>query len=91
MWVTLPFAALQLAGATFHRWAAAATSIARAAAPPLRKGVQKARTELELPVAWMPKTGLPVGNALSLAGACSSTTWEKSASSSSARIMATAV
>ena len=39
--------------------AAACTSMARALAPALRSGVQNARIELELPVAWMPKVGLP--------------------------------
>ena len=55
---TLPFEAVQLAGSTFHCCAAACTSMARAEAPALRSGFQKARIELELPVTCMPKIGL---------------------------------
>ena len=70
--MTTLFAAEQLAGSTCHRWAAACTSIARVAAPAWRNGFQKARMELELPVAWMPNIGLAYS--FSFGGACFSST-----------------
>ena len=45
------------AGLACHRAAAARTSVALAVAPALRSGRQNARTELELPVIWMPRIG----------------------------------
>ena len=50
--------AVQLDGSTCHCAAAAWISIARVAAPATRSGFQNARTELEFPVAWNPKSGL---------------------------------
>ena len=73
---------------TFHRSAAAATSISRAAAPALRSGSQCARTVVEPPVACMPNIGLLKA---SLTGACSTRTVLQSASSSSATSIGMAV
>jgi hypothetical protein len=54
----LPLAAVQLGGIDASiAGLRPLTSMARAVAPALRSGIQKARMELELPVAWMPKTG----------------------------------
>ena len=57
--MTSPFDVVQLAGSTCHCAAAACTSMARALAPASRSGFQKARIELESPVACRPKVGLP--------------------------------
>jgi hypothetical protein len=57
LWSTMPFSVLHSAGSTFHVSAAAPISIARAAAPALRIGSQCPRTEVEPPVACMPKIG----------------------------------
>ena len=56
---TSPLLAVQAAGSVRQRCAAAWISMARAAAPATRNGFQNARMELELPVTWMPKVGLP--------------------------------
>jgi hypothetical protein len=45
-WITNPRSVPQSLGATFHRAAPAATSIARAVAPALRSGSQFLRTPL---------------------------------------------
>jgi len=57
--MTSPFDVVQLEGLTCHCCAAAWTSMARALAPALRNGFQKARIEFELPVTCRPKVGLP--------------------------------
>ena len=77
-----PLSVWQPAGSTFQLSAAAAISIARAAAPAWRSGMKKARTEVEPPVTWKPRSGL--AKRLSSAGACSTCTWARSTSSSSA-------
>jgi len=74
-----------VAGSTPHVWAAAATSIARAVAPALRSVSHDDRTLREPPV------DIGRDHAAGFSGTGPSWTLDQSASSSSARIMASAV
>src|SRR5207253_3159403 len=67
-------------GAVAH--AAADTSMVRAVAPARRNCSQLPRTDVEPPVSWTPKSGSAYS--ASSGGACSSRTWLRSTSSSSA-------
>ena len=84
--VTTAWAAVQVAGSTFQRRAAACTSMVRAAAPASRNGFQSARIEAEPPVACSPSSGLVYS--LRSGGDASSRTWSMPTSSSSATSIA---
>jgi hypothetical protein len=56
-WSTSPLCARHDAGSTFHRAAAAATSMVRAVAPAWRSGFHAPRIAFELPVACTPSKG----------------------------------
>src|ERR1700721_2383469 len=55
---TSPREVVQEAGSTCPCAAAACTSIARAVAPAVRSGIQKARSDVEPPGGWVQKAGL---------------------------------
>ena len=84
-WITAPFSARHVVRSTFHASAAAAISISRAVAPALRNGSH------ELRMALLPPVRIVRDHATGFSGTGPSRTVDQSASSSSARIMASPV
>src|SRR5579859_3874876 len=88
VFTTALFSVWHALGSTFHRFAAVATSISRAAAPAFASGSHDPRMLVLPPVPCNPKTGLKYAGA---AGANSVLIFFQSRSNSSARIMVSAV